>query len=73
MSRTVYILPQIRDDDTPARKDALAIRNACTVQGRCPCCGAIGELEADAEIAGLSHLTFRHEDWCDVFTDGEAA
>lgn len=71
--RTLYVLPEIRDDDTPAHKNALAIRNACTVEGRCPCCGTVGEITPDAEIAGFYHQTFRHEDWCAVLRDGDAA
>jgi hypothetical protein len=71
--RALFLLPEIRDDDSPERKNALAVRNACATEGRCPCCRAVGEVTADAEFAGEWHLTFRHEDGCVVLADGDAA
>jgi hypothetical protein len=71
--RTLFLLPEIRDDDPPARKNALAVRNACATEGRCPCCRAVGEVTADAKLAGVWHLTFAHEPWCVVLADGDAA
>lgn len=50
-------------------KNALAIRNACATEGRCPGCGAEGELSPDTELEGLFHYTFRHEPWCGALTD----
>jgi hypothetical protein len=70
--RTLFILPEIHDDDPPELKNALAIRNACTTEGRCPDCGAVGELNPDADYPGIFHYTFRHEPWCGALTD-EAA
>ena len=66
--RTLFVLPEIDDDDDPARKDALAIRNACNLTGRCPSCGCTVELEPDADESGLIHGYFRHEDGCPVLT-----
>jgi len=71
--RTLLLLPEIRDDDPPERKNATAVRNACATEGRCPCCHAIGEVTADASLAGLWHITFQHESWCVVLADGDAA
>jgi hypothetical protein len=70
---TLYVLPEIRDDWPAELKDALAIRNACATEGRCPGCGAVGELSSDADLEGVYHLTFRHEAWCGALTDGAAA
>ena len=71
-TRVLYVLPAIPDELDEATKDALAIRNACTVEGRCPDCGAVGELHSDA-LDGLFHYTFRHEPWCGALTDEAAA
>jgi len=72
-SRVLYILPTIPDELDDETKNALAIRNACSVEGRCPCCGALGEIEPDAEYEGIYHYTFRHEPWCGALTDEAAA
>ena len=69
---TLFVLPAIRDDAPPELKNALAIRNACATEGRCPDCGAVGELHPDAEHEGLFHYIFEHEPWCGALTD-EAA
>jgi hypothetical protein len=62
--------PDELDDET---KNALAIRNACATSGHCPDCGAVGELEPDATLELVWHLTFRHEPDCRALTDGAAA
>jgi len=67
------VLPGIRDDDSPERKNALAVRNACATEGVCSSCGVVGELHADAELKGLYHYVFEHEEWCIVLADGGAA
>lgn len=72
-TRVLYVLPAIPDDLAEATKDALAIRNACAVEGRCPDCGTMGEIHPDAEYDGLFHYTFRHEPWCGALTDEAAA
>jgi hypothetical protein len=72
-TRTLYVLPEIRDDDPPARKNAMAVRNACAIEGRCPCCRAVGEFSKDTEFEGVYHWTFRHDAWCVVVADGDAA
>jgi hypothetical protein len=67
----LYVLPPIPDDLEPAVKDALALRNAATTNGRCPSCGAVGELALVEH--GIFSYTFRHEHGCDAVTDGDAA
>ena len=67
--RALYILPGIDDDLTPAEKNALAIRNACSVEGICPVCGTVGVVHEDDDAKGVFHITFRHEDWCPVYRD----
>lgn len=70
--RVLFVLPEIPDDAPTAFKNALAIRNACMTEGRCPDCGADGELHGPDEH-GLLHLVFEHEPDCDALTDPEAA
>jgi hypothetical protein len=70
--RVLYLLPEIPDDAPEELKDALAIRNACATEGRCPDCGACGEIHGPDEH-GIMHLVFRHEDDCGVLRDPEAA
>jgi hypothetical protein len=70
--KTLYVLPEIRDDDPVELKNALAIRNACATEGRCPGCGVVGVVYPDAEHEGLWHYTFRHENWCRALTDDAA-
>lgn len=70
---TLYVLPAILDDDPVELKNGIAIRNACAVEGKCPACGAVGELYADKTLDGLFHLLYQHEDECPVLRDGEAA
>jgi hypothetical protein len=70
--RTLYVLPEIPDDYPVELKNAIAIRNACATEGKCPGCGAVGELHEDEQHAGLFHWVFQHEPWCGALTD-EAA
>ncbi len=70
--RTLYLLPEIPDDAPEAFKNAIAVRNACATEGRCPDCGARGELRGPDEH-GFLHLVFEHEDGCAVLLDPEAA
>lgn len=70
--RTLYVLPQIPDDAPSRFKSALAIRNACAVEGCCPDCGARGELRGPDEH-GILHLVFEHEACCSVLLGPEAA
>jgi hypothetical protein len=67
--RTLLLLPSIPDELGDEVKDALALRNACSVEGRCPDCGAVGVITADASCAGIFHLTFEHESDCGALTD----
>lgn len=71
--RALYVLPPIPDDAPDELKNALAIRNACATEGRCPDCGVAGEVYRDTEYEGIYHYTFRHEPGCRCLTDGEAA
>jgi hypothetical protein len=70
--RALYVLPSIPDGARQTVKNGLAIRNAASRTGRCPECGAQGELSGP-DAAGLLHLTFRHDIGCRVFSDGEEA
>lgn len=71
--RTLFVLPEIDDDAPTEVKDGLAIRNACSVRGICPDCGATGEITTGQHDDGFHHITFLHEDWCRVLRDGEGA
>lgn len=70
--RTLFVLPSIPDDAHVDLKNALALRNRCATEGRCPVCGTVPELTWD-EKGRLGHLTFRHDDDCPVLRDDEAA
>jgi hypothetical protein len=72
LTRTLYLLPAIDDSLDERTKNAIAARNACATEGRCPSCGAEGERHATG-FEGVYRYVFRHEDDCDVFTGGEAA
>lgn len=65
--RTMMLLPEVPDDAPDWLKNALATRNACSVDGQCPTCGATPTLSVDE--GGLGHLTFLHEDGCDCLCD----
>jgi hypothetical protein len=71
--RVLFVLPSIPDELDPAAKNALAIRNACTTEGFCRGCGAVGVIRRDRELAGLWHYVFEHENWCPVVSDEDAA
>ena len=66
---TLLVLPSIPDELDEAAKNGLAIRNACATEGRCPVCGAVGEVIGDRELPWLKHLVFQHEDDCPVTLD----
>ena len=68
----LYVLPSIPDELDPELKNALAPRNACMVEGRCPSCGAEPDLYRDAELEGVFRAVFRHDPDCGALTD-EAA
>ena len=70
---TLFVIPEIPDDAPSDVKNALAIRNTASVEGKCPSCGATPELRADPEHQLVIHATFRHEPWCGAMTDGKAA
>jgi hypothetical protein len=58
----LYLLPAILDDAPTELKNGLAVRNACAVDGRCPECGAVGEVSRFGALA--FRCTFTHEDGC---------
>jgi len=66
-SRTLLVLPSIADALDEATKNGLAIRNAATVNGRCPACSARGELYPVER--GISRLVFWHADGCPALRD----
>ena len=70
--RTLYVLPSIPDDLDEETKNALAIRNAASTNGRCPDCGVEAELHRDPESELLFHAVFEHEPTCRSLTDGAA-
>ena len=72
-TRALLVLPSIPDDAPEDVKSGLAIRNVCATEGRCPSCGAEGEVYSDRAHPLFFHLVFRHEDWCPCLTDNEAA
>jgi hypothetical protein len=67
------VLPEIPDDAPVELKDALAVRNAASVAGECPSCGATPELHVDCKHRLLFHAVFRHSAECGALTNGEAA
>ena len=71
--RALFVLPAIPDVLDEHTKNALAIRNAASITGTCPDCGATPELHRDTRDAGIYHGVFRHGHTCRVFTDGAAA
>lgn len=66
-----FVLPSIPDDAPAEVKDALALRNACATEGRCPACGVTPTLELGSD--GLGWLTFAHEPHCPSLRDEENA
>lgn len=77
LSRAFFVLPEI-PDDAPGLKDALAIRSAADLAGRCRC-GAVARLadgtpvDYDALPPGrLTHSYFLHEVGCPALTDDES-
>lgn len=62
----LYVLPQIDDDLETHQKNALAARNVCSLEGRCPACGTIGTIHEDADYPGIYHWVFEHENDCVV-------
>lgn len=63
---TLFVLPAIPDELDEATKNALAARNRCATEGRCPMCGTTPELHQDEKVPGVWHLVFWQEDGCPV-------
>jgi hypothetical protein len=70
-TRVLYVLPDIPDDAPERLKNALAVRNTCAVEGRCPGCGTEGELRELRRH--VFSWTFRHDDGCPALLDEDAA
>lgn len=67
---TLYALPLIPDDAPDEIKNGLAIRNAASVSGVCPDCGAVPEIRRDSEYDRIWHAVFEHGPGCRAITDG---
>lgn len=65
--KTLMVLPEIQDEWPADVKNAMAIRNACSVEMRCPDCGCTPTFNVDKH--GILHATFQHEDGCACLTD----
>jgi hypothetical protein len=65
----LYVLPEIRDADHPAIKEALAIRNIATRTLRCPSCLAGVEFDGPIEPGKVTDCWMAHEDWCPASND----
>ncbi len=61
----LYIGPEIREDATPAMKNALVLRQEANLTGTCPACGATFEVGDDL-APGVTHVVMGHEDGCPV-------
>jgi hypothetical protein len=61
----LLLLPEISETMPPVLRDALAIRNAATVSGRCAC-GAVRQLDGPGPIQPdtVRWATFLHEADC---------
>jgi len=60
--RRKFVLPTVSESDPPEVRNAVAIRNAATVAGLCPCCGARFVLERTP--GGVTVLNMKHQDGC---------
>jgi hypothetical protein len=60
--RVLYLLPPIHDDLPSELKNAIALRNSCTVEGECPACGATREVTRLAPLVYIA--SFEHEASC---------
>lgn len=69
----LYVLPSIPDCLDPEAMNAIAVSNACSVNGECPDCGAEAELHRDPILEQLAHVVFFHEPWCATQRGGLAA
>ena len=61
--RKVFALPSLADELDEATKNAIAARNICDIDGRCPECGAIGTLRS-SKVDGVYGYVFAHEPDC---------
>jgi hypothetical protein len=63
----MFVLPSIPDDATTTVKNALAARNVCATEGRCPECGCVGHLEPVEPR--IFQVNFEHEPGCIVIAE----
>lgn len=68
--RALYVLPSVTDDTDPKVKNALAIRNAASVSGRCPSCGAVMQI-VSWEPGEIGEARMEHEHDCPALVDEE--
>jgi hypothetical protein len=65
--RVVFVVPAIADELDEKAKNAIALRNQATIEGRCPICRCTPDLHLDR--LGIRHLVFEHDDACPVLRD----
>lgn len=66
--RVLYVLPGVADNADPKLKNALAIRNAASVSGKCPSCGAVMQIVL-GESGRASEARIEHERDCPALLD----
>jgi hypothetical protein len=69
--RVLFALPEIPDALNAETKNALAIRNQSTVEGKCPSCGCEPEIRRLEPLVFVARFT--HADECPAFRDEDAA
>ena len=60
--RRKFVLPEVSETDPPEVRNAVAARNAATVAGLCPSCGAVFRLQRT--VGGITVLNMEHDDDC---------
>lgn len=69
--RTLVATPSIPDDASPELKNGLAVRNAATLTGRCPGCGAVAKIVAPPTPGGIGTARMEHEDDCPALLESD--
>lgn len=62
--RSLFVVQEIPESADSAMKDALAIRNAATLSGRCPSCGASAKLVVPPRPGRVGEARMAHESGC---------
>jgi len=60
--RRKFVLPEVSESDPPEVRNAVAARNAATLAGVCPACGAVFVLQRT--VGGITALHMAHADGC---------